>query len=103
MTGGDLIAMIPTDEDFAHTRKPPADGWKMPYKDLYIALKKFTNNRIARADFAKKDMPKIFDDPSKAASDPEFAKFVEQLHFSAKPLLPSMKSRPMFVECVVPF
>jgi hypothetical protein len=100
MTSGDLVAMIPTDEAFALTQSPP-HGWKMPFFELYEALKKFTGCRIARADFAKDEMTKLFDDPKKANNNPAWTRFVNGLRFAPTPLLASMKNRPMFVECKI--
>jgi hypothetical protein len=50
MTSGELVAMIPTDQDFAHTRRPPKTGWEMPAHGIEQALRGFTGGRIIRAD-----------------------------------------------------
>ncbi len=50
MTSGDLVAMIPTDSDFAKTKRPPKTGWEMPAHGVNEALHTFTNGRIIRAD-----------------------------------------------------
>jgi hypothetical protein len=55
MTGGDLVAMIPTDESFALKQSPP-HGWKMPFGKLYDALKARTHFRILRADRGEYDV-----------------------------------------------
>lgn len=95
MTSGDLIAMIPTDEAFALTQSPP-HGWKMPFHDLYVALKKYTNSRIARADYDKSEVPQVLDDPKEAS--PAWKRFEQGLRFS-KDLLQPQKDRPLWVEC----
>jgi hypothetical protein len=55
MTSGDLVAMIPTDQDYARTKRPPKTGWEMPAQGVYEALRGFTNGRIIRADHASVD------------------------------------------------
>ncbi len=55
MTSGDLVAMIPTDEDYARTKRPPKTGWEMPANGVYEALRGFTNGRISRADHTSTD------------------------------------------------
>jgi hypothetical protein len=99
MTSGDLMAMIPTDETFALTQSPP-HGWKMPFHDLYVALKEYTNSRIARADFDESQMPQILDDPNDQS--PAWKKFSKGLRFSKIPLKPKL-DRPLWVECDIPF
>jgi hypothetical protein len=92
MTSGDLVAMIPTDEDFAKTKHPPKDGWKMPFSILYEALKQQTDTRIARADFNQKETTNL------AAASGSESSFLKRLKFSSQPLLPSLKDRPLYVE-----
>jgi hypothetical protein len=55
MTSGDLVAMIPTDRDFARTKRPPKTGWEMPAHGVQEALRGFTGGRIIRADLASKE------------------------------------------------
>jgi glyoxylase-like metal-dependent hydrolase (beta-lactamase superfamily II) len=45
MTGPDLLAMIPVDEQFANDTK----HWRMPWPDLFAALKSRTAGRILHA------------------------------------------------------
>lgn len=92
MTSGDLVAMIPTDEDFAKTKHPPKDGWKMPFSVLYKALKQQTDTRIARADFNESKTTQLVSASESGSS------FLKRLSFSSQPLLPKLKSRPLFVE-----
>lgn len=58
MKSGDLVVMIPTDEKFALTQSKP-HGWKMPAHGVNEALKKFSNNRILRADRDEKELDEV--------------------------------------------
>jgi len=96
MTSGDLVAMIPTDQAFAKTRKPPHDGWKMPFVDLYDALRNMTSHRVARADFNEQETQAVWEQSTagKAAW--------KRLTFSKEPLLPQLKTQPLYVEYTLP-
>jgi hypothetical protein len=50
MTSGNLVAMIPVDQNMAATKKPPKTGWKMPFHPLYAELNRRTGYRVLRAD-----------------------------------------------------
>jgi hypothetical protein len=50
MTSGELVAMIPTDQEFARTKRPPDTGWEMPAHGVHEALRRLTGGRIIRAD-----------------------------------------------------
>ena len=65
MKSGDLVVMIPTDEKFALTQSKP-HGWKMPAHGVNEALKKFSNNRILRAD---RDQQELDDAPAGSWGD----------------------------------
>lgn len=103
MTGGDLVAMIPTDEKFALTQSPP-HGWKMPFKSLYTALKSHTHFRILRSDRGEDEMKKKPDD---SVNEGEWTSFGDRVEF-AKELLKRDESekkatkQTLFVEYTVP-
>jgi hypothetical protein len=96
MTSGNLVAMIPTDQAFAETKRPPKEGWKMPFAPLYAALKEYTDSRISRADFNKQQTGKLVPDSSAGQE------FDKRLTFSSQPLLPSLKTHPLYVEYALP-
>lgn len=96
MRSGNLVAMIPTDQQFAQTRKPPHDGWKMPFEKLYEALKEYTDQRIARADFNKQETENLVGSSSLSQA------FLKQLHFAEQPLLAKQKDVPLYVEYHLP-
>ncbi len=58
MTSPDLVAMIPTDEQYA-LKQPPAGSWKMPYKLLDSDLKVKTRGRVIRADLGLPKEPDV--------------------------------------------
>ena len=58
MKSGALVVMIPTDEKFALTQSKP-HGWKMPAHGVNEALKKFSYNRILRADRDQNDLDTV--------------------------------------------
>lgn len=50
MDSPELVAMIPTNRAFAKTKRPPADGWKMPEKELMDRLEQKARGRVILAD-----------------------------------------------------
>jgi hypothetical protein len=105
MTGGELVAMIPTDEAFALTQSPP-HGWKMPYKDLNDALKTFTNHRILRADRDKDALAAEGEETDAPAAT--WAAFTGRVTFATKKLErdPNKEKdapdQPLYVEYSIP-
>jgi hypothetical protein len=95
MTSGDLVAMIPTDEQFA-LQQNKQGSWRMPAQELNDDLKKLTSGRILRADRTQKDL----DAQGKAAHDGRWNEFHDSVHFADEPLLPDLDAKefPLYVE-----
>jgi Metallo-beta-lactamase superfamily len=103
MTGGELVAMIPTDEKFAHKQSPP-HGWKMPFRKLYTALKRRTRFRILRADRGK---DAISEAPDGDLSTALWGEFTRRVDFSEDMLErdateKGAKDQPLWVEYTIP-
>jgi len=60
MTNSRLVAMIPTNENFARNSKK----WKMPARNLNKVLKERTGGRILRNDQGMNRVPNTLDDPA---------------------------------------
>ncbi len=105
MTGGDLVAMIPTDEKFALTQSPP-HGWKMPFSDLYDALKKFTHHRVLRADRGEDELSTEAEETDATAT--AWAAFAGRVTFAKKLLERDAEAekkapdQPLYVEYKIP-
>jgi len=102
MTGGELVAMIPTDEKFALKQSPP-HGWKMPFTKLYAALKTHTRFRILRADRGEEELAPPDGDVSSALWD----SFTGRVTFSGDKLErdaseKGAKDQPLYVEYTIP-
>jgi hypothetical protein len=99
MTGADLVAMIPVNEVMAHKKRPPKDGWKMPFDPLYTRLKELTLGRVLRADRGPEDLTKA------EAAAPEGTKgkwdeFLKLVKFSDEKF--PQDGQPLFVEYTIP-
>lgn len=101
MTGGGLVAMIPTDEAFAKTKRPPLDGWKMPKAELNEALSAFTRNRILRADQDEADL-----DARRPHDSPIWDDFRARVRFAGETFAPDPDDpgppRPLYIEYKIP-
>ncbi|MEO6811915.1 MAG: MBL fold metallo-hydrolase [Isosphaeraceae bacterium] len=100
MTGSDLVAMIPTDEAFAKTKRPPRDGWKMPKAELNEALMAFTHHRILRADQGEADL-----DAQRPPDSPFWNDFRARVRFADEMFTPDPKdpgpARPLYIEYTI--
>jgi hypothetical protein len=96
MTSRALVAMIPTDEQFA-LQQNPKGSWRMPAKALNDDLKTFTSQRILRADLGRKDLDAQGKAPG-AATD--WDAFMAAVRFAPDPLLPGLDPEqfPLYVE-----
>jgi Metallo-beta-lactamase superfamily len=102
MTGGELVAMIPTDEKFALKQSPP-HGWKMPFSKLYAALKTRTRFRILRADRGEEELAPPDGDVAPSLWDT----FTGRVTFSGDMLErdaseKAAKDQPLYVEYTIP-
>jgi hypothetical protein len=98
MTSGDLVAMIPTDQDYARTKRPPETGWEMPAHGVYEALRGFTNGRIIRADHASADQLAQEVDTTVQGSR-SWQEFLARIKFDGKfPVDAQRADGPLFVE-----
>ncbi|CAN5853006.1 hypothetical protein BH23PLA1_BH23PLA1_13500 [soil metagenome] len=104
MTSAELVAMIPTDEAFAKTKRPPADGWKMPSFELYEALTTFTHHRILRADQGATDLDA---EVGNDAASPRWKEFRGRVTFAEETFTADPKDlgppKPLYVEYTIPF
>jgi beta-lactamase superfamily II metal-dependent hydrolase len=97
MTSGDLVAMIPTDEQFA-LQQNKKGSWRMPAQELNDDLKKYTSQRILRADRTQRDLD---DQGKKSDAAKAWDNFVARVNFAKKePLLPDLDPDkfPIYVE-----
>ncbi|MSR58230.1 MAG: hypothetical protein EXS05_11205 [Planctomycetaceae bacterium] len=99
MTSGDLIALIPVNEVMAHKKRPPADGWKMPFDPLYERLKELTLGRVLRADRKKSDLDEA-QAAAPAGAKGKWDKFSRSVQFS--PTTFQQDGQPLYVELTVP-
>ena len=105
MTSGELVAMIPTDEQFALKQSPP-HGWKMPFSDLMTRCKKFTSHRVLRADRGKDDLKSQAEDSD--ATEAAWSAFAGRVTFATKLLERDPDSekdapdQPLYVEYSIP-
>jgi hypothetical protein len=102
MTSGDLVAMIPTDQEYASTKRPPRTGWEMPAHGVHEALRGFTNGRIIRADHGSKDQLDEEVDAMARASR-SWNEFCGRVRFGGEfPADAQRAGRPLFVEYTIP-
>jgi hypothetical protein len=102
MTSGDLVAMIPTDQEFASTKRPPKTGWEMPAHGVHEALLGFTNGRIIRADRASTDQLDQEIDP-RARDSRSWEEFRDRVRFGGGfPADAKMAGKPLYVEYSIP-
>jgi hypothetical protein len=101
MTSRALVAMIPTDEQFA-LQQNPKGSWRMPAKALNDDLLAFTAQRILRADRGPKDLD-AQGKASGAATD--WNNFAAAVRFAPVPLLPDLDPEkfPLYVEYTLPY
>jgi hypothetical protein len=101
MNGGDLVAMIPTDEAFA-LKQPKPGSWRMPAAELAADLEALTAGRILRADRNAADLAE-----RGAATDVSrrWGEFAGRVMFSDRPLLSGLDARefPLHIEYRLPF
>jgi hypothetical protein len=98
MVSGDLVAMVPTDENFA-LKQPPKGSWQMPYEDLEIDLQRLTHHRILRSDRTEADFDAVGASPDVAG--PRWTEFAKHVHFAKAKMLDDdgkAGDRPLFVE-----
>ncbi len=102
MTSGDLVAMIPTDQAYASTKRPPKTGWEMPAHGVNEALQGFTNGRIIRADHASADqLDDEVDETARASRS--WTDFLARVRFDGKfPAEAQKAESPLYVEYTIP-
>jgi len=100
MVSGDLVAMIPTDEEFAKLQNPKG-SWKMPAPKLHEDLKTFTDGRILRADGSAKSLNA---QAGAGAPSQRWSQFLDRVKFADEPLLNGQdpKETPLYVEYRIP-
>jgi len=97
MTSGELVAMIPTDEEFAKRKK-----WMMPLPELYDAVQRMTHHRILRADDEKE--PKKSAKPA-GITKLEWDEFVDRVTFATDKLKDEDgvdTAKPLYIEYTIP-
>jgi hypothetical protein len=99
MISGELVAMIPTDEQFA-LRQPKRGSWKMPSKKLADDLAEITARRVIRADVD----PEAFKNLGGVNASPRWEEFYGRVSFADEPLLEGQdpKKVPLYVEYHLP-
>ena len=97
MTGGGLVAMVPTDEAFAKTKRPPESGWKMPFDALNRALDTATGHRILRPDRTEAELDQAAGDDAGTA---RWKQFRGRVRFATETLVGT--DRKLYVEYDVP-
>jgi hypothetical protein len=102
MTSGDLVAMIPTDQDYARTKRPPKTGWEMPAHGVHEALRSFTNGRVVRADHGSPEQ--LDEEADKAAlNSGSWKEFRKGVRFDGKfPDDAQKDGKPLYVEYTIP-
>jgi beta-lactamase superfamily II metal-dependent hydrolase len=102
MTSGELVAMIPVDEQMAAKKRPPKTGWKMPFGPLYERLKELTANRILRADFSETET----DADGAASGSARWPAFRRRVTFSKTKLAldpdEPARDQPLYVQYTLP-
>ncbi len=97
MIGGDLVAMIPTDQAYANTKSPP-HGWKMPEPELNRALIVSTHRQILRSDL---DQATFDANAADIASTPRWQSFRNRVQFAPTKFDPDPKDfgppRPLYI------
>lgn len=105
MTGGGLVAMIPTDRAHAATKRPPSDGWKMPPRELLEALSVSTRGRVLHADLP--DKATLAGQAGGGAPSPHWVDFLEMVEFSEEKFATDPKDhaapRSVCIKYTVPF
>ncbi|MHC5539135.1 MBL fold metallo-hydrolase [Singulisphaera rosea] len=103
MTSGELVAMIPTDQAYASTKRPPKTGWQMPAHGVYEALHGFTKGRIIRADHGSPEGLDEEADPSLLGSR-AWTDFRGRVRFGGKFPADAEKDPdfPLYVEYTIP-
>ena len=102
MTSGDLVAMIPTDQEFASTKRPPKTGWEMPANGVHEALLGFTNGRIIRADHGSTDqLDEEVDETARTSRS--WKEFRSRVRFDGEfPPEAKKAGKPLYVEYTIP-
>jgi hypothetical protein len=102
MTSGDLVAMIPTDQEYASTKRPPKTGWEMPAEGVHEALRAFTNGRIIRADHGSADQ--LDEEIEQSARDSRsWKEFRDRVRFDGEfPSDAQKEGKPLYVEYTIP-
>lgn len=106
----DLVAMIPTNRDFAKTQgNKEKGGWQMPEEELFIALKKRAKGRVILADEvgSENDEKKPLKDRCKEynLSNPKTTNFLKSVNFSTEKIVRDKdhpeKTEPLYVEYIL--
>jgi hypothetical protein len=100
MSSGELVAMIPTDEEFA-LQQNKKGSWRMPAEELAKDLQAFTARRILRADRTQEDLDK---EGQEADAARQWEAFDKRVKFADAPLLPDLdaKKSPLYVQYTIP-
>jgi Metallo-beta-lactamase superfamily len=104
MTSGDLVAMIPTDQVYAKTKRPPKTGWEMPAHGVHEALSGFTNGRIVRADHTSSKQ--LTDEAKSSVHDSRsWQEFIERVTFGGEFPADAKKKKgePLYIEYSIQF
>ncbi|MFN0277230.1 MAG: MBL fold metallo-hydrolase [Pyrinomonadaceae bacterium] len=108
MESPELVAMIPTNQEFAKTKNKDKGGWRMPEKELMDTLELKAKGRVILADEAGPDGNEkmhIVERCNKLRlSAPDTDKFLRNVHFGGSFVRnpeKSNNSEPLYVEFII--